>query len=286
MNVQTVAVIGAGLMGSGIAQTLAMGGKSVMLYDISEEALQKGMNGIQKSLARFVKAGQLQETDVENVLGRISATLHLDEAVKDADVVIEAVPENLELKKKVFQQLDQLSKKDAILATNTSELSVTAIAAATARPEKVIGMHWFNPAPVMKLIEIVKGIDTSEETINIIQQLSEEIGKVTVVVKDVQGFVTTRALAAHMLECMRIYEEGVASAEDIDKAVKYGLNYPMGPLELADLVGLDTMLFVSEGLVEAFGDRFRPPQILRKLVEAGHFGRKTGKGFYDHRDKK
>jgi 3-hydroxybutyryl-CoA dehydrogenase len=286
MNVQTVAVIGAGLMGSGIAQTLAMGGKSVMLYDISEEALQKGMNGIQKSLARFVKAGQLQETDVENVLGRISVTLHLDEAVKDADVVIEAVPENLELKKKVFQQLDQLSKKDAILATNTSELSVTAIAAATARPEKVIGMHWFNPAPVMKLIEIVKGIDTSEETINIIQQLSEEIGKVTVVVKDVQGFVTTRALAAHMLECMRIYEDGVASAEDIDKAVKYGLNYPMGPLELADLVGLDTMLFVSEGLVEAFGDRFRPPQILRKLVEAGHFGRKTGKGFYDHRDKK
>jgi 3-hydroxybutyryl-CoA dehydrogenase len=286
MNVQTVAVIGAGLMGSGIAQSLAMGGKSVMLYDISEEALQKGMNGIQKSLARFVKAGQLQETDVENVLGRISVTLHLDEAVKDADVVIEAVPENLELKKKVFQQLDQLSKKDAILATNTSELSVTAIAAATARPEKVIGMHWFNPAPVMKLIEIVKGIDTSEETINIIQQLSEEIGKVTVVVKDVQGFVTTRALAAHMLECMRIYEEGVASAEDIDKAVKYGLNYPMGPLELADLVGLDTMLFVSEGLVEAFGDRFRPPQILRKLVEAGHFGRKTGKGFYDHRDKK
>jgi 3-hydroxybutyryl-CoA dehydrogenase len=286
MNVQTVAVIGAGLMGSGIAQSLAMGGKSVMLYDISEEALQKGMNGIQKSLARFVKAGQLQETDVENVLGRISVTLHLDEAVKDADVVIEAVPENLELKKKVFQQLDQLSKKDAILATNTSELSVTAIAAATARPEKVIGMHWFNPAPVMKLIEIVKGIDTSEETINIIEQLSEEIGKVTVVVKDVQGFVTTRALAAHMLECMRIYEEGVASAEDIDKAVKYGLNYPMGPLELADLVGLDTMLFVSEGLVEAFGDRFRPPQILRKLVEAGHFGRKTGKGFYDHRDKK
>jgi 3-hydroxybutyryl-CoA dehydrogenase len=202
MNVQTVAVIGAGLMGSGIAQSLAMGGKSVMLYDISEEAHQKGMNGVQKSLARFVKAGQLQEADVENVLGRISVTLHLDEAVKDADIVIEAVSENLELKKKVFKQIDQLSKNDAILATNTSELSVTAIAAATERPERVLGMHWFNPAPVMKLIQIVKGIDTSEDTINVIQQLSEEIGKVTVVVKDVQGFVTTRALAAHMLECM------------------------------------------------------------------------------------
>lgn len=277
-----IGVIGAGLMGNGIAQAMAMKGKEVILQDITEEALTKARQKIEKSLARLEKAGHINHEVVGNTLANITTTLEIEAACRERDLVIEAVPENIQLKKSIFEQLDRYAPDNAILATNTSELSVTSIAAATGRTDRVVGMHWFNPAPIMKLIEIVKGIDTSEEVVKEIEKISEEIGKETVLVKDAQGFVTTRALSAHMLECMRIYEEGVASLEDVDKAIRLGLNYPMGSLQLADYVGLDTMLFASEGLVEAFGDRFRPPQILRKLVEAGHYGVKTGRGFYTY----
>ena len=280
--IQNIAVIGVGIMGSGIAQALAMGDKYVKMYDVSEESLQKAHATINKSLNRFVNAGRITEEEKNHILARITSTIILEEACQNVELVIEAVPEILQLKKEIFQKLDSYTLPSTILATNTSELSVTAIASVTSRPEKVVGMHWFNPAPVMKLIEIVRGVVTAESTIQAVKAISEEIGKETVVVKDMQGFVTSRAIAIHVLECMRMYEEGIASKEEIDKAIKFGLNYPMGPFELADYVGLDTLLFASKGLMDAFGDRFRAPQTLVKLVEAGYFGRKTGKGFYDY----
>ena len=268
VEIKRVAVVGAGTMGGGIATLLVQHGFSVGLYDPSQEMLSKA------------KARVAKRNDEEALRERLELHRELAAAAARADYVIEAVPEKLELKREIFAELDRHALPHALLATNTSELSVTAIAAATRRPERVIGMHWFNPPERMKLIEIVRGLQTADETLARTRWLAERCEKTTVTVADRQGFVTTRALAALLTEAMRMLEEGVASAEDIDTAVKLGLNHPMGPLELADYVGLDTMLYISESMTDAFGERFRATQTLRKLVEAGRLGRKSGEGFY------
>lgn len=285
MEIKKIAVIGAGLMGNGIAQVASQAGLEVGLRDIEDQYLQKAMGSIEKSLGRFVKSGKIVQEDVPGILGRIHPTTSLEEAAATADYVIEAVTENLELKKKVFAELDSICPSHAILASNTSQLSLTVIAGATKRPSQVIGTHWFSPPTMMRLIEVVKGMQTSQETLDTTLALAQRLGKDTVVCKDSRGFITSRAFGAFMAECIHILEEGIATPEDIDKAIKLGFNHPMGPFELMDFGGLDVAFNAMSGLEEALGPRFKPPQVLRILVNAGYLGPKSGRGFYTYEKK-
>ena len=277
-----VGVLGTGTMGAGIIQVLAQNGYEVVLRARRESSVEKGIATVSKNLDRLVKKEKITEAEKEEIMGRIQGSTDIS-IVKDADLIIEAATEDMEAKKALFAELDQLVKPETILATNTSSLSITEIAAATGRPDKVIGMHFFNPVPAMKLVEIIKGLTTSEETKATIVELSEKLGKTPVEVAEAPGFVVNRILIPMINEGIGIFADGVADAKGIDTAMKLGANHPMGPLELGDLIGLDVSLAIMEVLYNEYGDpKYRPHVLLRKMVRANKLGRKTGVGFYDY----
>lgn len=282
MEIKKVGVVGCGSMGAGIAQLCAQSGFQVVVSEINDEFLKRGMGFIDKVLSRSVEKGKLAQADKDAVMGRIKGTTSTKDFA-DCDLVIEAAIEDLELKKKIFAELDGICPKEAILATNTSCLSIIDMAMVTKRVDKVVGLHFFNPAPIMKLLEIVKTIATSEETMAVSQKFGEKLGKTTVVAQDAPGFIVNRLWIPFLLHSIRLYEDGVASREDIDNAIQLGLNYPMGPLTLSDMVGIDVVKFVSDALYEQLKDpRYITPTLVDKMVAAGWLGRKTGRGFYDY----
>jgi 3-hydroxybutyryl-CoA dehydrogenase len=278
-----LAVIGAGLMGSGIAQVAAAAGWEVTLRDLDDAAVQRGLSGIRKSLEKFASKGAIASEDVEAALGRITPTTDL-EAAADADIVVEAVFERLDIKQDVFRELDRVCKADAVLATNTSAIPVTQIAAATSRPESVVGTHFFSPVPMMKLCELVRGYKTSDDALARARSFAEEIGKTCIVVnRDIAGFVTTRLIAALVVEAVKLVESGVVSPEDLDTACKLGFGHPMGPLATTDLTGVDVLLHATKNIYNDTADeKFFPPELLARMVTAGDLGRKTGRGFYSY----
>ncbi|MFD2922908.1 3-hydroxybutyryl-CoA dehydrogenase [Halobacillus naozhouensis] len=282
MSINQVMVIGAGQMGAGIAQVFAQSGLKVKLNDMNEEALKKGIAGIEKRLQRAVDKGKLTADEQANAKERLTGSTDLNDA-SDCDLVIEAVVENMDVKTKVFQSLDEITPAHAILATNTSSLPITEIAASTSRPSQVIGMHFMNPVPVMKLVEIIRAIQTSDETYQTIEAMTEKLNKTPVEVNDFPGFAANRILMPMINEAIFALHEGVASVEDIDKVMKLGMNHPMGPLTLADFIGLDTCLYIMEVLHDGFGDsKYRPCPLLRQYVKAGWLGKKSGRGFYSY----
>lgn len=283
MPIKKVGVVGCGLMGRGIVEVSAKAGYDVVVSEINQALLDKGIAAINASLTKAVGKGKVTESDKVATMGRIKGTTNTGD-FKDRDLVIEAAVENLELKKKIFVDLDKICPKDTILATNTSCLSVLDVAAMTQKPDKVLGMHFFNPVPIMRGLELVRTILTSEETLKAADSFGKSVGKTVFTAQDAPGFIVNRLLMPYMLEAIRILEAGFATKEDIDQGVVLGLNHPMGPFTLADYIGLDTMYFVADAIYEEFKDpRYAPPLLLKKMVTAGQFGRKSGKGFYDYK---
>jgi len=283
MNIKNVCVIGAGIMGSGIAQLIATHGHYVNLVDVSDEILKKVKNSIEKNLERFyVAKNKITKEEADNILNRISLHVNKVEAVKDVQMVIEAVFEDMDLKQQLFSELDNLCNKNVILASNTSSLSITDIALNSKYQERIIGIHFFNPAPVMKLIELIKGKNTSDEVIEKSKIFSESLNKTVVTVNDSPGFVTTRLIYALCNEAINLLTKGIASAEDIDTACKLAFNFPMGPLEISDLVGNDIYYHIGQYLEKELGQKYQPSTLLQEMVNSGLLGRKTGKGFYEY----
>jgi len=285
MTIKKVGVVGAGLMGSGIAQTSAQAGYETILSEINDQFLQKGLNMMKNNLAMLVSKGKMQQSDMDALMGRIKGTTNTQD-FKDCDVIIEAAVENMELKKKIFAELDQICAPHTILSTNSSSLSIIDLAMATKRPDKVLGMHFFNPVPVMRLLELVKTIVTTEETLNIAKEFGAAAGKSVIVAKDAPAYIVNRLLIPYLMEAARLYESGYASKEDIDEGIRLGLNYPMGPLTLLDFVGIDTAYFAASAMYDELHEaHMLPPLIVKKMVAAGLLGRKSGKGFYDYTKK-